>query len=208
MSGSGSWTKKSSKWPGKTRRPFVYKAFPASVRSRSRPWSIIGTALVAGLGDATQFKRGREVSAFLGLTPRQYSSGGKERLSGIGKRGDSYLRTLLIHGARSALKVVRNKGNPRRRWAVKISQRRHKDIGAVALANKNARIAWALLTQGGHYDSQYGMRIGEGMRVSEGSWPAGADRLIHRPGPVVTDRLACGQRTSGQPKGGGPVAHR
>jgi len=120
---------------------------------------ITATALVADLGDARQFRRGREVSAFLGLVPRQMSSGGKERLLGISKRGDAYLRTLLIHGARSALRVAANKGDARSRWAVSVSGRRHRNIAAVALANKNARIAWALLTRGGHYDSQHGYRV-------------------------------------------------
>jgi transposase len=120
---------------------------------------ITATALVADLGDAHQFRRGREVSAFLGLTPRQMSSGGKERLLGISKRGDTYLRTLLIHGARSALRVAANKGDPRSRWAVSVGERRHRNIAAVALANKNARIAWALLTRGGHYDSRHGYRV-------------------------------------------------
>jgi transposase len=119
---------------------------------------ITATARVAGLGDAKQFKRGRDVAAFLGLTPRQHRSGGKERLSGISQRGDAYLRTLLIHGARSVLRTAANKNDPRSRWRVSVSQRRHRNIAAVALANKNARIAWAVLTRGGHYDSQYGMR--------------------------------------------------
>jgi len=95
---------------------------------------------------------------FLGLTPRQMSSGGKERLLGISKRGDAYLRTLLIHGARSALRVAARKGDPRSRWVVSVGGRCHRNIAAVALANKNARIAWALLSRGGHYDSQHGYR--------------------------------------------------
>jgi len=116
------------------------------------------TALVADLGDARQFKRSREVSAFLGLTPRQHSSGGKERLLGISRQGDRYLRTLLIHGARAALRTARNKGDPRSRWVVGVSERRHANIAAVALANKNARIVWALLNKGGVYDSEHDYR--------------------------------------------------
>jgi transposase len=107
---------------------------------------------VADLGDARQFRRGREVAAFLGLTPRQHSSGGKERLSGISQRGDAYLRTLLIHGARSVLRTAANKNDPRSRWRISVSQRRHRNIAAVALANKNACIAWAVLNRGGVYD--------------------------------------------------------
>jgi transposase len=122
---------------------------------------ITATALVADLGDGRQFGRGREVSAFLGLTPRQHSSGGKERLSGISKRGDAYLRTLLIHGTRAALRTAGNKTDPRSRWAVGVSERRHRNIAAVALANKNARIAWALLSRGGTFDPEQGRRLAE-----------------------------------------------
>ena len=102
-------------------------------------------------------ERGRDLAAWLGLTPGQHSSGGKERLLGISKRGDCYLRTLFIHGARSVIKGAANKTDPRSRWITAVVARRHKNEAAVALANKNARIAWALLTQGSRYDSQHGM---------------------------------------------------
>ena len=115
------------------------------------------TALVAAVGDARQFERGRDMAACLGLTPGQHSSGGKERLLGISKRGDSYLRTLLIHGARAVLKVAGRKDDPRSRWLMTVAARRHKNVAAVALANKNARIAWALLTRGGTYDCRHRM---------------------------------------------------
>lgn len=115
------------------------------------------TALLAAVGDARQFARGRDMAACLGLTPGQHSSGGKERLLGISKRGDSYLRTLLIHGARAVLKVAGRKTDPRSCWVMNVAARRHKNVAAVALANKNVRIAWALLTQGGLYDARHGM---------------------------------------------------
>lgn len=115
------------------------------------------TALVAAVGDARQFARGRDLAASLGLTPGQHSSGGKERLLGITKRGDCYLRTLLVHGARAVLKVAGRKDDPRSRWVMSVAARRHKNVAAVALANKMARIAWALLTHGGTYDSRHGM---------------------------------------------------
>lgn len=108
---------------------------------------ITATALVCALGDGKQFKRGRDLAAWIGLTPRQHSSGGKECLLGISKRGDSYLRTLLIHGARSVLKVADKKDDPRSCWLQNLCSRRNKNIAAVALANKNARIVWALLTK-------------------------------------------------------------
>lgn len=112
---------------------------------------ITATALVCAIGDAKQFKRGRDMAAWLGLTPRQHSSGGKDRLLGISKRGDAYLRTLLIHGARSVLKVAGQKDDPRSRWLQNLCGRRNKNIAAVALANKNARIVWALLTKEADY---------------------------------------------------------
>ena len=108
---------------------------------------ITATALIFAIGDGKQFKRGRDLAAWLGLTPSQHSSGGKDRLLGISKRGDAYLRTLLIHGARSVLRVAGNKEDPRSRWIQSLCGRRNKNIAAVALANKNARIVWALLTK-------------------------------------------------------------
>ena len=115
------------------------------------------TALVAAVGDARQFARGRDLAASLGLTPGQHSSEGKERLLGMTKRGDSYLRTLLIHGARAVLKVAGRKDDPRSRWVMSVAHRRHKNVAAVALANKMARIAWVLLRRGGTYNSLHGM---------------------------------------------------
>lgn len=108
---------------------------------------IIATALICAIGDGKQFKRGRDLAAWLGLTPRQHSSGGKDCLLGISKRGDAYLRTLLIHGARAVLRVADKKDDPRSRWLQNLCSRRNKNIAAVALANKNARIVWALLTK-------------------------------------------------------------
>ncbi len=122
---------------------------PAAKRLQQIPGigPIIATALICAIGDGKQFQRGRDMAAWLGLTPRQHSSGGKDRLLGISKRGDAYLRTLLIHGARSALKVAGKKDDPRSRWLQNLCSRRNKNIAAVALANKNARIAWALLSK-------------------------------------------------------------
>jgi transposase len=108
---------------------------------------ITATALVCAIGDGKQFKRGRDLAAWLGLTPRQHSSGGKDCLLGISKRGDAYLRTLLIHGARAVLKVAGQKDDPRSRWLQNLCSRRNKNIATVALANKNARIVWALLSK-------------------------------------------------------------
>lgn len=110
------------------------------------------TALVVAVGDRQGFKNGRQFAAWLGLVPKQRSSGGRARLSGISKRGDRYLRTLLIHGARAVLGRAGGKQDPRSRWLCKLRERRHPNIAAVALANKNARIAWALLSSDEAYD--------------------------------------------------------
>ena len=105
---------------------------------------ITATALVASIGDAKSFKNGRQLAAWLGLVPRQHSSGGKSVLLGISKRGDTYLRTLLIHGARAVIRFAENK--PATNWLNRLLERRSKNVAAVALANKNARIVWVLLT--------------------------------------------------------------
>jgi transposase len=112
---------------------------------------VIATALVAAVGNAREFANGRHLAAWLGLVPRQCSSGGKERLLGISKRGDRYLRTLLIHGARATVHRARRKTDARSRWIRGLEQRRGKNIATVAIANKNARIAWALLTSEAEY---------------------------------------------------------
>jgi transposase len=104
------------------------------------------TALVAAVSDASAFKNGRQFAAWLGLVPRQHSTGGKERLLGISKRGDGYLRKLLIHGARATMRWVGRKTDRRSQWIRQLIERRGKNRTAVAVANKNARVVWALLT--------------------------------------------------------------
>lgn len=118
---------------------------------------VTATALVAGLGDGKQFRRGRQASAWVGIVPGQHSSGGKERLLGISKRGDEYLRTLLIHGARSVVNSCKGKTDRLSRWVQEVCARRNKNVAAVALANKTMRMAWALLSRGEQYDPDYEM---------------------------------------------------
>jgi transposase len=115
---------------------------------------ITASALVASMGEAKNFDNGRQLAAWLGLVPRQHSSGGKPTLLGISKRGDSYLRTLLIHGARSVILAARRKADPRG-WLQELLKRRNPNVAAVALANKNARIAWALLAHERQYRADY-----------------------------------------------------
>jgi transposase len=114
---------------------------------------ISASAIVAAVGDARQFKSGRDLAAWLGLVPNQHSSGGKERLSSISKRGDAYLRTLLIHGARAVVNTCTNKTDRKSEWIKALMSRRNKNIATVALANKNARILWAVLTRGEPYQA-------------------------------------------------------
>ena len=116
---------------------------------------LTATALVASIGDAKNFHHGRELAAWLGLVPRQHSSGGKVLLLGISKRGDGYLRMLMIHGARSAIRVAERKTTPTDSWSTEMLKRRHKNVAAVARANKNARVVWALLAHGRHYEASY-----------------------------------------------------
>jgi len=105
---------------------------------------ITASAIAATVGNAREFKNGRQLAAWMGLVPRQNSSGGKQNLLGISKRGDTYLRTLLIHGARSVIQYAKNKADESS-WLRKLMARRNKNVAAVALANKNARTIWALL---------------------------------------------------------------
>ena len=112
---------------------------------------IVVTALVAAVGDGRQFANGRQMAAALGLTPRQHSSGGKERQLGISKRGDAYLRTVLIHGARAAIRTAGGKRDRLSQWLMALAARRHPNVVATALANKTARIAWAMLRHGTDY---------------------------------------------------------
>lgn len=111
---------------------------------------LLASALVATIADAKAFKSGRNLAAWIGLVPRQNSSGGKERLGGITKQGDRYLRQMLVVGAVAVIRyAVRN--GAKRPWLVQLLARRTPKVAAVALANKNARMVWALMTSGERY---------------------------------------------------------
>jgi transposase len=112
---------------------------------------IVATALVMALGDAQVFKNGRHMAAYLGLVPRQHSSGGKDRLLGISKRGDRYVRSLLIHGARAMAFRVKNNPAHENQWLYKLIQRRGMNKAVVAFANKIARQAWVILAKAERY---------------------------------------------------------
>jgi len=117
---------------------------------------VLGATILASiLASGSSFKNGRHFAAFLGLTPKQHSSGGKENLLGISKGGDTYTRTLLIHGGRAALLWVSKKTDKRSIWAKNLVMRAGKNKTAVALANKIARTAWALVHENTEYDPNH-----------------------------------------------------
>ncbi len=112
---------------------------------------IISTALVAAVGNAAAFRTGRDMASWLGLVPRQHSSGGKTKLLGISKRGNQYLRKLLVEGARAAFARLNRSQHSFGPWMDALEARKHTHVAVVALANKIARIAWAVLTTGQQY---------------------------------------------------------
>jgi len=117
---------------------------------------LTGTVLLTATGRIGDFQNGREFSAFLGLVPRQHSSGGKSRLLGITKRGNGYVRTFLIHGARAVIRSIKMGGSPlgkgsTSKWIADLLERKGYNLASVALANKMARIAWCMLMHGSEY---------------------------------------------------------
>lgn len=133
-----------------------HRASEASQRLEKVPGigPLTATALVASVGDAKNFDNGRQFAAWLGVVPRQHSSGGKPTLLGMSKRGDAYLRTLLIHGARSVIYRATQRAEANS-WLVKLTTRRNKNVAAVAMANKTARTVWALLAHGREFKAGY-----------------------------------------------------
>jgi len=109
---------------------------------------LTASAILATVGDAGIFKSGREFASWLGLTPHEHSSGSKRRIGSISKRGDGYLRRLLVHGARAVVRMRSRKGAPPFPWLDGLLERRPRNMATVALANKNARMIWALLKRG------------------------------------------------------------
>jgi transposase len=113
---------------------------------------LTASALSGALGDGSAFGKGRDFAASLGLTPRQHSTGGKDRLLGISKRGDSYLRKLLVHGARAVIRHAKDRDDGLSQWLNELVARKHVNVATVALANKTARIAWAIVHNETSYD--------------------------------------------------------
>jgi transposase len=111
---------------------------------------LVATALIAEVGDWKAFSSGRNLAAWIGLVPKQHSTGGKERLGGISKQGNRYLRWLLVAGAMAVIRYARQHGT-KRLWLVRLMDRRPIKVAAVALANKIARMAWAMMVRGEHF---------------------------------------------------------
>ena len=116
---------------------------------------VTASAVVATVGDFKQFKSGAQFGAWVGLTPRQHSSGGKATLGSITKRGDTYLRMLLIQGAKSAVHTAHQRSDRISKWLLALRERSGWQKAAVALANKNARILWAMFTRGVEFDARH-----------------------------------------------------
>jgi transposase len=116
---------------------------------------MISTAIIASVGDARQYRTSRQMAAAIGITPKQHSSGDRDRLLGISKRGDVYLRTLMIHGARAVVARAAHKDDRLSRWVTNIAKQKHPNVAAVALANKTARMAWAMLRNETDYDPDF-----------------------------------------------------
>ena len=137
--------------------PPIFSAAPPSLGACQRIARIKGvgpktaTAVVAAIGDGAEFKNGRHLAAWIGLVPRQHSSGQRTVPLGISKRGSQHLRTLLVHGARAVVRTASGKTDPFNAWVNQLHQRRGFNRATVAVANKNARIIWAVLRSGEVY---------------------------------------------------------
>ena len=112
---------------------------------------LCASALSSAIGDGKMYRKGRDFAASIGLTPRQHSTGGKPKLLGISKRGDGYLRKLLVHGARAVLRHADRHDDALSQWLLKLTSTKHVNIVTVALANKTARVAWAIASKNDRY---------------------------------------------------------
>jgi transposase len=119
---------------------------------------LLATALVASVGDPKAFRSGRNFSAWIGLVPKQHSSGGRERLGSISKQGDRYLRSLFVAGALAVIRYAKLHGTNHRPWLTTLLARRPTKVAAIALANKLARMAWALMARGERYNYPAALR--------------------------------------------------
>lgn len=112
---------------------------------------LCASALSSAIGDGRMYRKGRDFAASIGLTPRQHSTGGKPTLLGISKRGDGYLRKLLVHGARAVIRHAHRHEDALSKWLMKLTSTKHVNIATVALANKTTRVAWAMINNNESY---------------------------------------------------------
>jgi hypothetical protein len=167
---------------------------------------VVATALAATVDNPRSFASGRHFSAWIGLVPKQRSTGGKERLGGISKRGDTYLRKLLIHGARAAVHRVRSHQSPGA-WIAGLLTRRHFNIATVALANKTARIAWAVMVNGSSYAQRHKLTLrfilgstrANKVVMTTGRTGIGKTRWLYRAANARQGKLGADPRTSSRP---------
>ena len=111
----------------------------------------MATALVAEIGNWREFRSGRNLAAWIGLVPKQHTTGGKDKLGSITKQGNRYLRWLLVTGAMAVIRYAKKHGTEKRPWLARLMERRHTKVAAVALANKMARMAWAIMVRSERY---------------------------------------------------------
>ena len=124
-------------------------------RHKAHVWPAHGFADRCRIGDGRQFKRRRQASASIEVTPRHHGTGGKNRLYGISKEGDRYLRCIIIHGARAVVSQAKHRDDPLSVWLTDLAERTQPNVAAVALANKTVRIAWAMIRNGTDYDPEF-----------------------------------------------------
>src|SRR5437870_7826445 len=125
---------------------------------------VTATAVIAAIGNGAAFRKGREFAAWLGVVRREYSTGGKQKLLGISKRGNSYLRRLFVQGARAVLQQRAKQSSGLSAWLAQLASRTHRNVAGVALANKLARMAWAVLAKNEKYRRSEERRGGKGRK--------------------------------------------
>ena len=146
--GGGLWVE----WANQPERRWrVCRPLSVAIASRISTTPTATTAVIAAIGNGAAFRKGREFAAWLGVVPREHSTGGKQKLLGIGKRGNSYLRRLFVQGARAVLQHRAKQSSGLSAWLAQLTSRTHRNVAALALANKLARMAWAVLAKNEAY---------------------------------------------------------
>jgi transposase len=145
---------------------------------------MLATALVATVADPRTFRSGRNFSAWIGLVPKQHSSGGKDRLGSISKQGDRYLRSLFVAGALAVIRYAKIHGTKHRPWITALLARRPTKVAAIALANKTARMAWAMMAKGERYKQPLALARRTRSRRATGVMPRLGGRTARNAEPI------------------------